>query len=272
MAKLDLETIVNVIDKSISCGATGYTFTVHQTNSRILKTLRDAGTLSRSFDLFPLLPNAQGSAKVANEKGTPGLAKDVLSRLLRSGKRRALIKAGVSALRMNPADLLGAYVDMELGDYLSLKPDWAKLRAVLLHEAVTDLGISFRTKELFESFMEHVRDEYHISPGFETRNFDRLVAFFQSEGLSLRDVVIMTPFNPVGFQMNPSKEACEASLKRLGSETDVVAMSVLAGGYLRIDQAVEYLRTLNNVSGLAVGVSSKQHAEETFNKLRLGLA
>lgn len=267
--RLNLDRIIQVIDESIACGATGYTFTAHPTNSQILKMLNDTGTISGKFELYPLLPNAQGSARIANEKGTPGLAKEVLSRLLVRGKRKALIKTGVSVMRMDPSRMLCAYVDMELGDYLSVKPENAVLRAVLLHEAVADLGISFRARDLFEGFIEHIRDSgEHASPGFVTRNFARFVKFFREEALPLRDVVIMTPFNSIGFQMNPSREACETSLRNLGTEAEVIAMSILAAGYIQVDQAVEYFKTLKNLSGAAVGVSSKQHAKETFSKLR----
>jgi hypothetical protein len=44
-------------------------------------------------------------------------------------------------------------------------------------------------------------------------------------------------------------------------------MSIMAGGYLRLDEATDYLSTLPNLSGIAVGVSSKEHAQETFTKL-----
>ena len=75
----------------------------------------------------------------------------------------------------------------------------------------------------------------------------------------------MTPFNSIGFQMSPSREACELCLSGL-SDADVIAMSIMAGGYLNLDQAFQYLRTLPKLSGVAIGASSKEHAEETFRK------
>jgi hypothetical protein len=55
--------------------------------------------------------------------------------------------------------------------------------------------------------------------------------------------------------MNHSREACEASLPSLRKNGNVVAMNVLAPGYLQVDQAVQYLGTLKNLSGAAVGAS-----------------
>jgi hypothetical protein len=44
-------------------------------------------------------------------------------------------------------------------------------------------------------------------------------------------------------------------------------MSILAGGYLSLDDAVEYVRHLN-LEGAVVGVSSEEHAKRVFTKFR----
>jgi hypothetical protein len=106
-----------------------------------------------------------------------------------------------------------------------------------------------------------------VKPGFVTYNFPRLIRLFEAEGFSLNDVVLMTPFNSLGYQMSPSRESCEASLSNL-REPNVIAMSIMAGGYLTLDQAKEYISTLPNLSGIAVGVSSQEHAQATFAELR----
>lgn len=262
-----VEAIVEVIERAVLCGATGFTFSTHPNNFQILKALRQAETIRHDFELCPVLPYAEGYVRITNEKGMIGLVRDVLSKLPSSGKAKALVKGGISAMRLDPLSMLGAYVDMELASYLNVKPENANLGVVLLHEVVTDLAISFRAKHLFESFIGHMRDHYDAEPGFVTRNFASFVKFFKDEGLSLKDVTIMTPFNRIGFQMNPSRESCENHLVHL-SEGSVIATSILAGGYLGPDEAIEYLRTLPNLSGVAVGVSSKEHAEQTYSKLR----
>jgi hypothetical protein len=99
-----------------------------------------------------------------------------------------------------------------------------------------------------------------------TRNLARFVKFFEDSELSLEDVIIMTPLNKIDFQMNPSRESCETCLSHI-PDSDVIAMSIMAGGYLALNEAVEYLRGLPNLSGIAVGVSSKEHAEKTFTRL-----
>lgn len=191
---------------------------------------------------------------------------EVLSRLSLSEKAKALLEGGFSALKLDPVGMLRTCLDAELKGYLNVKPHKAVLRSVLLCEVLTDLCLGFQESRLLEFFAEHVRDNYRARPGFVTYNLARFVKFFRESGLSLKDVVIMTPFNSVGFQMSPSRASCEASLSSLHEEY-VIAMSIMAAGYLRLDEAIDYIKTLPNLSGIAVGVSSKEHAQDTFSRL-----
>ena len=48
-------------------------------------------------------------------------------------------------------------------------------------------------------------------------------------------------------------------------------MSILAAGYLKPVEASEYLATLPNIKGVAVGVSKEKQAKETFAILKKNL-
>ena len=266
--QLRLDTINEVFGEAISHSATGFAFTVHPTNLKILTAMKEAGTLGSSFEICPILPYAAGYVRTANEKGVMGLIKDTMSKLPMS-KPNIILKGGLSAVSLDPVGMLNAYVDMELTGIMSLR--CGNLMAVLMHEVLTDLGISFQAKGLFDSFMSHIRKEYDAMPGFVTRNLVRFVRFFEGSGLSLKDTVIMTPLNSIGFQMTPSKESCESCLSQI-SDSHVIAMSIMAGGYLGLDAAIEYLRRLQNLSGIVAGVSSREHAIETFTKLKMLLS
>ena len=104
-------------------------------------------------------------------------------------------------------------------------------------------------------------------PGFETRNFAYLSKKFTEWDIDFDDVIIVSSFNRVGFQMCPSKIECEKALEDiLGAQ--VIAMSILAAGYLKLPEAVDYIDELPNISGVVVGVSKEKHARETFRLLR----
>jgi hypothetical protein len=141
------------------------------------------------------------------------------------------------------------------------------LKCVLLHEVITDLSISFGASDLLMAFANQIMDEYHVRPGFVTRNFSRFVAFASRSNLPLDRIVIVTPFNGAGFQMNPSREACEQTLSRL-SAGHVIAMSILAAGFLKLNDAVRYLNKHPRINSFVVGASTNEHAKETFSNLR----
>jgi hypothetical protein len=51
-------------------------------------------------------------------------------------------------------------------------------------------------------------------------------------------------------------------------ESNVIAISILAAGYLKPPEAIDYIATLPNIKGVAVGVSKEKHAHETFKLLK----
>jgi hypothetical protein len=121
---------------------------------------------------------------------------------------------------------------------------------------------------LLDAFAQHIREKYHVSPGFVTYNLVKFVELFRKAGLTMEDLVIMTPFNSIGYQMSPSRQSCETCLSAL-PQSNLIAMSIMAGGYLKLDEAIDYISSLPNVSGVAVGVSSKEHSHNTFTRLRV---
>ena len=156
--KLDIESIVEVICSALSSGATGYTFSTHPTNSQILDALGASGKVPGQFDLYPVVPYAEGYVRLANEKGMTGLMNEVLSRLSTSDKVKLLVKGGFSALKFDPLGLFRTYLDVELKGYLSTKPKNATLQGVLLAEVPTDLCLGFQEIHLLNIFAQHVRD------------------------------------------------------------------------------------------------------------------
>jgi hypothetical protein len=139
------------------------------------------------------------------------------------------------------------------------------LKSVLLHEIITDMALALNLDWIFKAHIEFMLKK-GIKPGFETRNFAYLVSKFKDWNIEFKDVVIATPFNAVGFQMNPSKEECEKALVNVKAPC-VIGMSVLAAGYLRPPEAIDYIKNLPNLKGVVVGVSKEHHARETFRFL-----
>jgi len=264
--RLHTQGILEVIDTAFTSGAQGLAFTTHPRMYEVLKEMKSR-SYSKAFGLYPLLPYAQEYVRVANEKGLVGLAREILSRLSWAGRARTLVGGGLSLVSPDPERILRTYVDAELDILFRNVPPGAVLKSVLLHEIVTDLAMSLGAKDLVKNYAEHITDKYHVKPGFATRNFARFVGFAKQIGLELDQIVILTPFNAAGFQMNPSREACERTLREVDG-ANIIAMSILASGYLALEQALEYLKQRTQIRSYVVGASTRAHARQTFSALR----
>ncbi len=249
---------------SLENGADGFMFSVSETTLSILRGLR--GRIGpRSFPLYAIVPYAYEYVRLATHLGTGGLARR-LARQIVSSNNLGAIGAGLKCIAtMNPSDLLKAYLLYEISRIRSSFNREFSLKSVMLHEVVTEMIISLNLEWLAKSFIEYAQ-HLGIEPGFETRNFAYLAKKFENWDIDFKGVTIATAFNRVGFQMNPSKEECEEALARI-PESNVIAMSILASGYLKLPDAAEYAASLSNLKGVVVGVSNDKHAAETFQFL-----
>jgi hypothetical protein len=265
----DPEQAAGLVATAVANGANGFLFSVSDTTLGILRVLRERGMIG-NLALYPIVPYAYEYVRLATQVGgMPGLARVFASRLVASGKLGAIAGSFRGVLRANPASLLRAYLTYELSRMKAAAGKAAGVQSILLHEVVVDVALALQLEWLFREYLGFVRKR-GLSPGFNTCNFAFLVNQLREWQISLDDVVIAAPFNKIGFQMNPSKQACEESLHSLPAP-GLVAISVLAAGYLKLPEAVGYLASLPNVRGAAVGVSSPAHAEGTFRLLKKSL-
>jgi hypothetical protein len=252
---------------SLENGASGFMFSVSETTLSILKALdrRD------NIDLYAIVPYAYEYVRLAIQAGgIPGLAKRVFRQIVFSKNIVAVAPNIIGLTKLNPSALLNTYVVYEMARIKSAAGSNARFRSVLLHEIITDMALALNLDWLFMSYISFLL-KHKIKPGFETRNFAYLVTKFSEWNIDFSKIAIAAPFNKIGFQMNPSRIACEDALRRI-SASEVIAMSILAAGYLKPPEAIDYLRSLPNVTGIVVGVSKEQHAKETFTLLKKSLS
>lgn len=251
----------DVVLTSLKSGADGFMFSVSDTTLSILRNMRKRKSID-GMKLYAIVPYAFEYVRVATQTGTPGLANRFVKQIAVSGDARALLGGLTAVLRMNPSGLVNTYLSYEISRIKSAVGSRKNLASVLLHEVITDMGLALNLKWLFSSYIAFLSKK-GITPGFHTRNFPYLVKKFNEWNIDLDHTVITTPFNKAGFQMNPSREECERILANL-SNPIVLAISVLAGGYLKPKIALDYVAGLNNLKGVVAGVSTEQQALETF--------
>lgn len=258
------EKAAELVMTSIENGANGFMFSVSDLTLAILRVIREKGRADE-LELHAIVPYAFEYVRVATQTGMPGLARRFAKQIVISRDTGAIASGLKAILTADPAALLRTYLAYEISRIKSAAKQ-ANLASVILHEVVTDMCLSLNLRWLFESYIEFISKQ-GIEPGFNTRNFPYLARKFDEWNIDLSQILIATPFNKVGFQMNPSKNECEKVLKEM-PKPNVLAISILASGYFQPSEAVEYIATLPNIRGVSVGVSKEKHAVETFRLLK----
>jgi len=262
------EYAAKLVMTSVDNGANGFMFSVSDETLSILSKIRERGGINR-VRLYALVPYAYEYVRLATQiGGIPGLIKKLTKQIVISGNVRAIATGLKGVIRTDPVALMKTYLIYEISRIKSSAGKQANLDSVLLHEIITDMALALDLDWLFKSYVDSI-SRLGIKPGFETRNFTYLVNKFREWSINFDKILIATPFNKVGFQMNPSGAECEKALASI-PEPDVIAMSILAAGYLKPPEAIKYIniKSLPNLVGVVVGVSKEQHAHETFKLLK----
>jgi hypothetical protein len=251
---------------SLENGANGFMFSVSDTTLSILKTMRQKEA-NKSLVLYAIVPYMYEYVRLATQLGgVPGLTKKLGKEIIASGNVKAIWMGLKAAVRKDPLSIMKTYLTYEVSRVKASAGKQADLHSVLLHQTITDMSLALRLDWLFKSFVDFML-ESGITPGFNTGNFPYLVNRLKEWNIGLDKVIIAAPFNKVGFQMSPSKRECEETLAA-NPHSFVIAISIFAAGYLNPSDAIDYIATLPNVKGVAVGVSKETHAHETFRLLK----
>jgi len=254
-----VENKARVVEAAAEGGATGFTFTAHPTNLELLAYLKARNeTLVSSMNYYILVPHAQSYVAKANIEGTPGLIWSTL-------KSAPIVDLLATALSRKPERAAQLLIRKEIAPYLDILPR-EKVRAVLLHEVVTEVVIGFGLTKVIEQ-LNHWADRLGVGFGLETRNFSYLCDCMRK--WELYPGYVMTPVNPLGYQMAANKQAVEAGMKALAAETKIVAMNILASGAVDLDQAIAYVRKYKDaIFGVTSASIKPTRIRENFLKLK----
>lgn len=254
----ETQAIIEIIREFNKLGGGGMMMSTHPKIKSVVTAINEDPVLSKDLNLYPLIPYAQGYIRKANEKGIMGMLNESLAPADAKTKLKISLNAGMNFLKKDIMNLLPTIIDIEM---LQFKK--SRVNGVILHNVLTDLALAFRAQNLFEFYIDYIKDNYHAEPGFGTMNFCTLTNAFDDWGI--KKPLILASFNKAGFQMNPSQAACETCLK--SHDLNLIAMSTLASGYLKPKEAYDYLFSLPRVGSVVVGVSSKEHLHETIGMI-----
>jgi len=253
----DPEAKARVLKAGVEGGVTGYTFSTHQVNLELLEYVsrRYPEVLSK-LNYYMLIPYAQEYVRRANIYGTVGLAKSVLRDIVL--KHSADFATSVLTLNINR--LASLLIGMEARPYLKILPR-ERVRAILLHEVLTELIIAYDLAKLLHELKRYVEKKLKTGFGLETRNVGQLKKYLEERGIWVE--YVMTPMNPLGYQMAPSKEEAEEAIRMLGERgVKIIAINILASGAVTLEEACKYLESFKDkIYAVAYGTSKPQRAK-----------
>lgn len=250
-----IDRIIDIVRYAYSKGAGGLMLTTHPLIKDITAALRKDKELTANLNLYILLPYMMKYIRSANEKGLVNVVLDTLSLGGWTERLSIALKGGGGILGQDAFSMIKAFIDIELLPYKGLR-----IKAVFLHNALTDLAAALDLSGLVKCFDEYISKEHKTSPAYCTLTSGLSMRYLQRIGIE--NPIVMAPFNPAGFQMSPSKEGCEKALREIPAR--VIAMSTLACGYVKPDKASAYLATLPEIKSVVVGASSRAHIDESF--------
>ena len=262
----NVDYATKLVKLSLQNGANGFMFSVSNTTLSILKALGH----DKKPDLYAIVPYAYEYVRLATKLGgISGLAKQVSRQIMFSRNIFTVAPNLIGLIRGDPSAFLKTYLIYEISRIKSAAGKDVNLKSVLLHEVITDMALALDLGWFFKSYVKFF-SKSKIRAGFETRNFPHLVQKLNECQIDLNKITIATSFNKIGFQMNPSRTECEKALANV-PEPNTIAMSILAAGYLKPPEAINYIESLPNLVGVVVGVSKERHACETFKLLKENL-
>ena len=249
----EIENIINLIKYSLDKGIKGLMLSTHPRAADIAAAIKQDKSLSKNLNLYILLPYMAKYVKTANEIGMVRMMTDIFKKTSLSEKISLGLKAGKSVIKKEKLSQLEALIDIEMLPFKGLN-----IKAIFLHNALTDLIFSLKINKIINFFKGYVEAKYKTRAGFCTLSAGMVLKYFEIN--KSERPLIMAPFNSLGYQMNPSKKLSERLLTQVPCE--MIAMSVLAAGQLKPDQVKNYLRQVPKIKSVVFGASTKQHIDE----------
>ncbi|MCK5146673.1 hypothetical protein KAR48_07945 [bacterium] len=259
----DVANILDIVRFAFDNDVKALMMSTHERAVGVANAIVNDSSLKDELGVYLLAPYIAKYIKQANEKGLVNIVRDSLAETSLKEKMGLFLRGGKGLLTKDVRTMIRLLIDFEVAPFKKLN-----LKAIFLHDAITDLALGWGMTDAFEIFYHHVQDKYGTTPAFCTKNLPKLMELFKKT--SIKNPLIMASINKVGYQVGPSLDGFVKCLEE--NELQLLAMSTLAAGYTRPKEAYEYLFTLPRIDSVVVGTSKKVHAKETFAEIRKNMA
>jgi hypothetical protein len=246
-----VENIYQVVE---AASAVGFKNMIIETHPRMLEFLQyyeQAQTFDMNFYLQ--VPYVQAYIQTINQRGMKGFLSEMISRAGWGGTSNLALKSAFNFLKKDYLSIALSYLKLEIAPFSGFS-----VRALILHNTLTDLLMALEVSPVFSAFDQYVKDDLKLDFGLATWNFALTKRNLQQ--WDVHPAFVMTPVNVTGFDMNPSQGEVETALKEYSG--DIIAMNILGGGAFPLAASSAYVSSFDSVTRCVVGASSKEHLRQ----------
>ncbi len=246
----DNAAIIKTLQYAIDGGINTFMCTTHDRIAAICDHIRKHPETYRNLKIFPCMPYAHKYANAVTELGIVGSLKEFVP----GNMVGSLFKGGMAYLSKDYLSIMELMIDAEMKMFKGIQTP-----VIFLQNVMTDLLLGLGMKDILKAFNDYVKKKYNAEAGFITMNMPKLMATL--EQVDVKNPIICSSINKIGFRMSGGKEAYEKVLRT--KNVRVIAMQVLAAGAIPPKEAIEYVCSLPNIKSILFGASSKSNINET---------
>lgn len=246
----DDQSIIHVLDQSIEVGINTFMCTTHDRIANICKHITSNPSDYKGYKIYPCMPYAHKYANAVTELGIMGTIKQYVPGNIFG----TFAKGGMAFLSKDFVKLMQILIDAEMKMFKGIDTP-----VIFIQNVLTDMILGLKMYDVLAEYDAYIRKKYNAEPGYITMNMPVLLDTLES--LGIKNPIICSSINKIGFRMSGGKEIYEKYLKE--REFRPIAMQVLAAGALRPKEAIEYLAQFPKIESVLFGASSKPHISET---------
>jgi len=253
----DISTIYRTYDIAFEAGIKAIMLNSNDRAKDICNYFRENKSKYQDIAWYPSIPYPHKYANLVAEKGIfPAINEVLLKDSSAVDVLGKIAKGGVAVFGKDVIKLMQLLIDVEVKMFRDLN-----VKVIFLQNIITDLMLGYGIRDIFLGYCEYIRSKYNVLPGLITQNLPFLIKKLDEWGI--REVVICSSFNKIGYLMSPDVEAyVDVATRNDASVYQLMAMSTLASGAIPVKEAYDFVNR-QNIQSVVFGASSRKNIEET---------
>ncbi len=246
------KSIIDTIDIARETNINTLMCTTHDRIKNICDIIRNDQTKYQDFTIYPCMPYAHKYANAITEHGIIGTINEyVPGNLLGS-----FLKGGMAFVSKDYLSIMELMIDAEMKMFKNINTP-----VIFLQNVITDLLLGLGMKDILKAYHDYIKKKYNTEAGFITMNLPALIKVLNEIGIY--NPIICSSINKAGFRMSGGIQQYHKTISN--NKMRLIAMQIFGGGAIPAKEAIEYICSIQNITSILFGASSKQHISQTVN-------